>query len=151
MQIGSNPGGCWHYQRGLPGSLHFLAIWLLLIKPFIYLLLLFWEMTTHCQSLRKQGNAQTHRQAYTLLAKLATKPYNYANTPKCGRMFFLFTLQSQIRGGSGSGSHVISTCQYPALLSFAGIRLEKARTESKQPKELTALRIATASCCSHVG
>lgn len=107
MQTGSNPGGCWHYQRGLSGSLHFLAIWLLLIKPCVYLLLLFWETTTHCQSLSKQGNAQTHRQAHTLLAKLATKPYkghNYANMPKCGRMFFLFTFQSKIRGRSGSGS-----------------------------------------------
>lgn len=101
----SSPGGCWHYQGGLSGSLHFLAIWLLQIKPCVYLLLLFWVMTTHRQSLSKQGNAQTHRQAHTLLAKLATKPYeghNHANTPKYGRMFFLFTLQSKIRG-SGSG------------------------------------------------
>lgn len=121
MQTGSNPGGHWHHQRGLSGSLHFLAIWLLLIKPCVYLLLLFWEKTTHCQSLSKQGNAQPHRQAHTLLAKLATKSYkghSYANISKCGRMFFLFTLQSKIRGGSGSGPHVISTCQYPGPALF---------------------------------
>lgn len=116
MQIGSNCEGHWHYQRGLSGSLHFLAIWLLLIKPSVYLLLLFWETTTHCQSLSKQGNALTQRQAHTLLAKLATKPYkghNSANIPKCGRMFFLLSLQSEIRRGSGSGNHAISACQYP--------------------------------------
>lgn len=122
MHTGSNPGGCWHYQRGLSGSLHFLAIWLLLIKPCVYLLLLFWETTTtHCQSLSKQGNTQTHRQAHTLLAKLATKSYkdhNCANMPKCGRMFFLFTFQSEIRGRSGSGSHTTSTCQYSVPASL---------------------------------
>lgn len=121
MQIGSNPGGCWHYQGGLSGSLHFLAIWLLLIKPCVYLLLLFWETTTHCQSLGKQGNAQAHRQAHTPLAKLATKPYkghNYANTPKCGRMFF--SVYSSLRDKKRVRVRVtaVSACQHPGPALF---------------------------------
>lgn len=79
-----------------------------LIKFCVHLLLLFWKTTICCKSLSQQGNAQTHRHPHALPAKLAAEPYkghNYANTRKCGRItfFFLFTLKSKIRKGSGSG------------------------------------------------